>query len=421
MYAGQAYHAPVELDIQLDGGSFVRVFTGVLKTPQYTVANESAPGTVALEVRSRDELLLNKRVSTGIGLFRNLNDDLASEREIIEEFLIDSGMLAGTDWTSDTLDPGLFVIPWAWMDDESPVEEAWQLAAACGGQFYCDVDGLFTYENLTHWLRQDLVTPVETLTPDTYAALASQYNDRDLYAEVIVETSPRSLGPITDLWSLEAPLTIGSGETRTVTARFRQPSPVVTGFEVGAATSGGVNMSSVLLVNPTYYAQRAEFEITNPDPAYAVDLLTLIVNGIALIGRPSQERRATSTDPFWGKGNLRPGRTKLVRGNPYLQTDFQAGVTATFLLDRLQLPALHHRCSGLSGVPTRRLGQHVAVNDSQFTGGARSALITAITFRLDKAGFWQDLELIDIEDWPQTNYFKLGSHNLDTAGYKLFY
>ncbi|MBP8291232.1 MAG: hypothetical protein KAX65_00575, partial [Caldilineaceae bacterium] len=63
---GKAYHRPARMSIQVDGGSWVRVFTGVLKLPKDVSPTASDVGQVTFTVRSMDELYLNDRQSTTI-------------------------------------------------------------------------------------------------------------------------------------------------------------------------------------------------------------------------------------------------------------------------------------------------------------------------------------------------------------------
>ena len=64
--SGKAYHRPARFSIQVSGGSWIRVFTGVLKLPKESGPTASEAGTVTFTVRSMDELYLNDRQSTTI-------------------------------------------------------------------------------------------------------------------------------------------------------------------------------------------------------------------------------------------------------------------------------------------------------------------------------------------------------------------
>ena len=66
--------------------------------------------------------------------------------------------------------------------------ELWDLAASCGGWFYCDPDGLFNYANATRWLNED--APAYFLDPGKWGGYSKSYNDGNLVKTVVVELSP---------------------------------------------------------------------------------------------------------------------------------------------------------------------------------------------------------------------------------------
>lgn len=420
VFQNQGYHAPCTLDVALNGGAWTRIFTGVVKTPQYIVASadESEPGQISLDVRSRDELLLSHRQSTLWSDMAGLKSVRATERGTIILWLERAGYVNGSDFTSASMDPGQFARPWAWQDDESTLEECWELAASAGGVFYADVDGLFRYENLTHWLRQELTTPTEVLTADGYRRVQPRFLDNDLASEVVTEASPRAAGEPGVLWEPEEPVSLGAGESRTLIARLRQPAAQYLGVSITAASAGGWNLTAAIQSSVTYYAQRAEITLTNTDTALAAEVVVALT-GIPLVGRPSIERRAESSLSFWQKGKFRPGRVKSIRGNPYVQTALQLAVMTPYLRDRLETPQLTWAAQNLLGNPARRLGDYVWVNEGQIAP-QREALLTAIGFRLDKGGFWQDVEAVDITDWPHHNFFVLATSQVSGPD-QLFY
>ena len=66
---GGAYHRPVTFDVKIDSGSWVRVFTGVIKIPQETPPARDGSGKVTIECRTVDEKLLNTKISTSQAKF----------------------------------------------------------------------------------------------------------------------------------------------------------------------------------------------------------------------------------------------------------------------------------------------------------------------------------------------------------------
>lgn len=428
---GGAYHAPMYLRVSINGGSnFDRVFTGVIKIPREGPPYPGVAATVEIDCRSRDEILLNKRMSTSLSTFRALHDDYATEQEIIAQFLEDAG-LSASDYT---LDRGLFVVPWAWLDDESPIEEIWSLAAACGGRFYCDPDGEFRYENMTHWLLSPHDTSQETLDKSGYGQMdGPTYDDRELFSGVTVVASPRETLESTTLWTADAVEVIPANSSRTIIAKLRQPAYTIDQVTYTAVTGGGLDMDAHISISMTRYAQRVELAITNSHADYAAELVALTLTGIPVSGGPSIEETKTSTAAFWtGFASARPGRVRLIRGNVWVQTARQAATLAEFLRDRYQLPRLSWMLRNVPGDPGRRLGDRITVANADAMSSSRDGFLTAINWRLSGRGFTQDLEILDAGSeadgtglFPYSSYFVISTNEIgDSAPHdiaRIFY
>lgn len=422
---GGAYHAPMYLRVSIDGGSnHDRVFTGVIKIPREGPPYPGVASTVQIDCRSRDEILLNKRLSTALSSLQTLHDGAATEAEIIAAFLTAAG-ISSSDYT---IDAGMFVIPWAWLDDESPVEDIWNLAAACGGRFYCDPDGEFRYESSTHWLMSPHDTSQETLTKSGYGQMEGPtYNDRELFNGVTVIASPRDTLESGTLWAADRTVVVPANTTQTIVAKLRQPAYAIHGADYTVVSSGGQDMSSSVTINLTEYAQRVELEIINAHASYAAELVALSITGISISGSPSIEETKESSKTFWTSfSSARPGRIRLVRGNQYIQTQAQAAALAEFLRDRYELPRLSWVLRNVPGVPGRRLGDRITVGNADAMSSNRDAFLTAITWRLSQKGFVQDLELIDAGSeaegtglYKYDAYFVLGTNELGAATYDI--
>ena len=199
---GKLYHVPVLVEVTIDGSTWRRVFTGVAKIPQETGGAVDGIPTVRFTCRSRDELLLQQRMSTSWSTFRALYDSGASEAASIAQFLSDAGA------TGTALDPGLVTIPLAWLDAESPLEDMWGIAAAAGGRFYCDETGTFRYENMAHWLRAPHTTVQQAYTRDDWTAFAARWEDRELFDSVTVEYAGRQAEAEVVLWEADELVTV---------------------------------------------------------------------------------------------------------------------------------------------------------------------------------------------------------------------
>ncbi len=414
---GGAYHAPMYLEVSVDGGSnFYRIFTGIIKLPQESTATPTQGGTVTIECRSRDELLLQRRFSTQLATM--VYRDGYREGEHI------AGILADVSAASYYYDRGTYPLNWVWLDDESVLDEIWTIATACGGRFYADPDGYYRFEDATHWLKSPHQTSQETFTRSTFATLAANYDDKDLFSAVTIETSPREQGVRQELWKPDEVVMVLPSSTKTITARFSQAAYQVDTPAFSASTSGGVDITADVTVSPTLYVQRAELEITNANATYAAYLRPFTITGIPLSGGPTQEEtRTTAVDggnSLWW--STRGDRTKAIRGNAYIQTRAQASSLAHFLLRRSEYPRLTWKLGQCPGNPARRLGDRITINDTAIMSASRDAWITAISWRLSATGgFTQDIEALDTwMVYPYAgSYFVLGNAGTTPVGNKL--
>ena len=415
--AGGAYNRPMYLEVSIDGGSnYYRVFTGVIKIPQETTPTPSKPATVTIDCRSRDELLLGRRMSTTLADMRMMNAAGWTEAQVAEYWVQQTG---GTP----TVDDGVFVISWPWMDDESVLEEIWALASATGGRFYCDPDGTFRYEDMTHWLKSPHTVSQETFTRADFAELQPVYSDAELYNSVAVEASARMVGAHDLLWEPDEPVTVPPGATKTITARYRQPAYSVEAPTWKAATAGGIDITSSVTVTVTAsYVQRMELSIANAHATEAAYLHPFNIGGVALTGGPTQEETRTSAangsnSAWWtSRGTT---RSKALRGNAYIQTRAQAGTLAHFLLRRSEAPRLTYRLKGCPGKSSRRCGDLVTINDTAIMSSSRTAFITGISWRLTVNGFTQDIEAMDAANYApyqSEGYFIIGTNKLGASG-----
>jgi len=414
--AGGAYNRPMYLEVSIDGGSnYYKVFSGVIKLPQEQSPTPTKPATVTIDCRSMDEILLGRRMSLSLADLRLMNAAGYTEGDIIDYWV----QLAGK---SATCDDGVFVLPWAWMDDESVLEEIWTIAAATGGRFYADPDGTYRYEDMTHWLKAPHTTSQETLTRADFAELQPIYTDNELYNSVTVEASSRTTAAPDVLWEPDEPLVIPPSSTKAVTCRYRQPAYSISIPGWKAATAGGIDItSSVTITILGSYVQRMELSIVNA-ATEAACIHPFNIGGVALNGGPSQEETRTSAangsnSAWWTSRGT--NRSKAMRGNAYIQTRAQAGTLAQYLLHRSETPRLTYRLKGCPGKSSRRCGDLVTINDTAIMSSARTAFITAINWRLTVNGFAQDLEAIDaasLYPYQATGYFILGTNKLGASG-----
>jgi hypothetical protein len=406
---GGAYHRPVTFEVKIDAGSFVKVFTGVIKIPREGVPTATGEATITIECRSVDEQLLNLKVSTSQTKFVENNTDGVTEAEIITQWLTH----ADVDWDiADTqIDSGMFIIPWAWLDDESVLEEIWTLAAASGGRVYANPEGKIVYENATHWLQHS--TPSETLTRDKYRDLKYRYDDGDLFSDVTVEASPRAPDDAIVMWTPENEEMVPAGATVTIVARLKYPAYTIAGVSYEGVTLGGNNITSDVSCTYVAYAQRVELTFTNANATYAARLYKLQVNGQPVVGAPMLEEKRSSEAAFW---TTRTKRNRSLRSNVYIQTRPHAAAIAEFLRDTHETPTLFYSITGTQGIPTRRLGDLITINDSETMSATRNAYVIGIQWAYSQTGFAQDLEAVDSASIYQHTLSEFFVINTDTMG-----
>ncbi len=418
---GGGYHAPCYLEITIDGGStYDRVFTGVLKLPQESTLSSKQGPTVTFDARSMEERYLQQRISVLQATFAAQHDAGYTEADYIEAWL-DAAGVAAADMT---LDAGLFVVPWAWVDDESAVEECWRLAAACGGRLYCDPDGEWRFENMAHWQTSTRSTTTQlAITRDSMERFELRLEDGDLYNVVTVEASPRAPGGADVIWEPDDLPLVAPGATVTITARFDAAAYSIAGVQFEAADDGGNSQTANVTVTPTYYAQRADLVVVNASNV-RVRLYPLRIVGQPLTGGPEIEERRTSADDGSNQAFFddRGDRTLSVRGNAYVQTRAQAATMAQYLLDRCEVPRITAMVGGAAGDPALRLGDRVTVADAPTMSATFTGYVTAIGWTMDRDGFRQDLEVLQASQlFPNDgNYFVLGTHNFASDRY-VFY
>ncbi len=422
--AGLAYQAPVYVNITVNGAE-IRLFTGVLKLSSEQILGALAAPQVTFDVRSRDELLLNQRLSTAQGDFTAWADAPLTEADLIVAWLSAAGMVDGEDFVTRaycvahtldlglaTIDQGRFTIPWAWLDDEAVTEEIWRLAAACGGRLYTNEWGIFHYENMAHWALDDS-TPT-AIDDGAYVVLDVNYEDNDLYSSVTVEIAGREFGESAILWQPDAKLSVPPGGSITITAKLNQPVYGPYSVTYNAITPGARDISGDVSIDTTGYAQHVDLTFSNAN----ADHMALLRN-VALIGVPVDSLRAeevtqVSSNAFWtGKH----GRNRRLSGNPYIQNRAQAQMLAEFLRDRSETPHTLYTVSG-AALPAVPLGGKISLNDTHGMSIAHTALIIARSWSFGPAGFAETVKALDALNLylyaapTSPSYFVIGTSTL---------
>lgn len=419
---GGNYLAPVYLEVSIDGGSYERIFTGVIKLPTIEGASVNQFPVVSFDIRGNEEKYLNVRQSTTNADFADWYDNGNTESELLEEWLTDLGLTSG-DWSLDT---GIFNIPFSKLKDTSVIEAAWLLSSSCGGRFYSTPDGKLRFENMWHWLFSPHTTSQETFTLANWVTHHLAFDDKDLYNKIIVKLSRGTLGAEGDIYEQDGIFEVPPGETKTFIANVTGSIYSVTSVSYDVQTSGGTDMSGDVTVTPTYRAQAIEFEIENTHATRAAEFKNLVVVGRVVTYTSDEQAEMSSVNSFW---TSRPTRTRTVTDSTYIQSQAQAETLAEFLRDRHELPRYTFMIAGAVGKATRKLGDRVTVNDTTIMSSSRQGFIISIDWSIDHNGFTQDIEVLDADAlYPYMStspgYFIINTNNLgasDPLRGRLFY
>jgi hypothetical protein len=413
-------------------GTTHRLFTGVLRSMNETAPTARQASSVTLECRSMDELLLQDKQSTELTDF--IADSAAAHTEDYHllKLLERSHLVDGTDFVSQayatahpgtlpSIDPGIFPLNYVWLDDESVLDELWNLVAACCGWFYCDADGICRYHNITAVLptalaRQFGALTTIDLTESQIAGLQLTWQTSELYGTVTVEVAPRAPGEVEELWTPDDPVVVQPGATKTVWARLNSPLVATPTLKWKAFTSGGIEITTGLSVTPTYSAQRVKLVLANTG-TQAAYFNTLTLTGQVLIGGRTVEVEANSSASFWtGRTTV---RKRSLRGNVYIQLESQAQTIADYLLKRQELPVLQASVPNLDRADVR-LGWPVAI---QYAGAVSAAgeivgIVSGLSWSLDRTGFHQDATILETASLFAgfDPIFILGTHKLGASG-----
>ena len=411
LHEGGAYHSPMYLEVSINNGStYTRIFTGVVKYINETAVTGKEAGTVVLDCRSREEEILNTKISSTQTEFAAIYDGAENESQILARWLGDAGLSSG-DYS---LDDGLYTIPFAWLNDESPVEQGWDLAAACGGRFYMrHLDGKFVYENSTHNLS---ASSYATLTRADYGGLAIKYPDTDLQKVIVVNVTDYELQPLADaIFTLDKPITVAAGATLVHEAAMDKPAYSAGVVTFTATTSGGTNISADVSIVLTQYSQKLHFSIANANTTYAAVIRKLTVTGQAVASAGSatgatgakRAYTATSSDSFWSGVAER----KREIDNKYVQSYGQAGGLANAVLAANGTPLQFCAVDNVLGDPAIVLGTKLTINDAVVMNGSKTYFVTSISFRFGVTGFFQSLECVEAGQLlpHDTQYFILGA------------
>lgn len=419
---GLFYQTKMKLSVTLNGSSHV-VFRGYIKGMKEDFRNVEKGGTVVLTCRSLDDVQKNNAVSTTSGLTYSYYVENQDEGTIIAKMLELAGLTDTVEYrsqsqTTPTIDRGLFSIPYFWMDKESPLEDAYMLATACGGRFYYNTeDGMFYYRNAFEFATGVGGTSQATLDESNCNSFSYDANDEELFESILVSARPRYITEIKEIWRNDDIVKLNPGETKQIEAKLNQPLIQYDNTEYIVTTTAGLPMTGVTDYVAAY-SQRLVITLVNSS-AYLVYIRDFYATGRLLEALDAIEYSTSSDDTYW---DSREGKEKKITANAYVQSWAQAKAIADILVDRQGTfsPGLSAR--QYKGSAFLRVGDRVTVNiTSRITSG--SYIITKQSWSLTAQGFSQDFEMYNatgIYGLAIDGYFVIGTHSQNSAK-KFFY
>jgi hypothetical protein len=424
---GKFYGKRVRFKVAIDGDSEL-LFQGRIKSITENARTVGSFGTVTLKCASDDAFLINRKLNTPASDTKTFYDTGKDEGELIARTLTLAGLSDGTDFVSQangnvnkTIDRGLFTIPWYWLESDSPIEDCWKLASACGGRFYFNTtDGKYYYKNAQFLGFPPASVSQEAISESNCDAVGPVYTDKELYKTVKVTAKAREIGDSKVLWEPEEVIRILPGETVVFNAKLSVPIYQFVELKVVATNTGGFLISDDIVVNSaTYFTQNVSFSLTNTGQYHAF-LRTFQLIGRAIEGGQSIVYDSPSLDTAYWSG--RQGKERKVADNPYIQTLAQAEAIADILAHRQGYYNEEFEVDGYRGTKLLRVGWRVTLlNDSLAIN--KEAIITSLSWRADSTGFTQDFKALagnNLYHYTPDSYFKIGTHSANSSK-RLFY
>lgn len=277
--------------------------------------------------------------------------------ELIQDLLDAAGVVGYS------LDVGMGVIPWAWLDEENLWDELSQLANADGGWVRATKEGAVVFERVTHWLEgTDHTASQATINRGRAWRLEDAISHKDLYSEVVVAYTPRTMGPLDTIYSAREAIEVPPGETVERVCRYQVPAmyvvtPVVD-TDYTALRAGGTDARGDVIVSMTAYANQAVIELTNSNAHHAVWVLNLKIRGYPVDAEDEEQVTEASE-----AGEIAGDKTYRLAHNDYIQTKVQADRLAGFLRDRL---GRYRRLWGFESVlaPWLEVGDRVTITNA---------------------------------------------------------
>lgn len=389
-----------------NGDEVLRQFTGIIEG--YGDSERIGTRQITLDCRGRERLLSQHKLTTNVQANKRIDEIIATHLSTAGE-------------TSVSLDRSVSIIDYEWLDDANLLEHLCLLAAADGGWFYYDENGVARYEHATHWLEgSDHTTPVATLDESGTLSITDALTWKDAYKSVLVEYSPVAVGPLATVYQAAKTLVVPPGKSITEKCRFMLIAESLATPEAGtdydACSAGGTDLSSDLTVAVTPYAAQADVTLTNANANHALYVYGLQLRGFPIIIDEAQEVRAGSSLTV-----IDGEKEYAVRSNDWIQSKEQAERVANRMRDLLENPQRLWTWEGPL-CPFLEMGDRVTVqNDTQGIDADGYLVGLTVSFRTGDLLRMTAKVLPVANVFAESSYFILGTSSYAATSAPVYY
>lgn len=356
-----------------------------------------------------------------VRLLQHLGKGALSTGKRADEILTDMLTLVNADYRPETtFDKGLFVYPFAVVDQQSLWNQMKLIAGAEGGRLYftssgdADTSTKIVFENAQHLLKTPHNSHVAEFSIASFADLLASGTRSDYYNHVVVNFTALRPGPMQELWSAGEAFPVAPGQTIVINALADLPvyewGTMVSGTDWIATTESGTRVTTGITVTATTFGQQVKVTVANAS-AYQVRIRRLRLWGRALEpgDKAYVEWPADSESHDFG---IQGKRTAPPIDNQYIQSRAHAMSLAKMLHYRWSTQRIAFRVTDIVAMPWLEVGDRVRITESIEGGLTRDCFVEGITFRGDAGGLWMDLDLLPVTGLFQYDgtYFVMGTN-----------
>ena len=306
------------------------------------------------------------------------------------------------------VDPSPAQVSYAWLDNDSAMQDAFELASTVGGAIYPDEYGQLAFISYSNWYVNSQYTTIAFDPNYNYGNLESSANYANKATEVRVPYSPRVSRAPQILYTLDEALAIPPGSTETFEFHLSKPLVGDLGIEYAVTAGMGVDLADDVNVTTDVTAQTVTVTVSNTNAQLTAHLIKCVVLGAYIDGLQSREVKC---DVAGASSAI--SRSLSAGGVFYIQNVYHATWLANVLANRnereqFMLPPTR-TVRDTDALLWLKLGDHVTyavVRDVAPTSAFIYSML--LTYKANE-GFTQTFELVDKSYlYPRDDYFIIG-------------